>query len=180
MIAITNRLLWEGDFVEYMKKIIEKKPKMLVLREKDLSQDEYEKLAILTKSLCDEAGVPFLIHTHYEVAEKLGCSGVHMSMDNLRKAAGKLREFSTVSVSCHRLDEIKEAEDLGATQIILGNIYETDCKKGLPGKGLDFLHEVCELSSVPVYGIGGINLDRLEEVMAAGAAGGCMMSGFVR
>lgn len=59
----------------------------------------------------------------------------------------------------------------GATQIILGTIFETECKKGLKGKGLEFVREICKACPVPVYAIGGINLERLQQVMDAGAAG---------
>ena len=33
---------------------------------------------------------------------------------------------------------------------------------------------------IDTFAIGGINMERLPQVMEAGAAGGCMMSGFMR
>lgn len=75
---------------------------------------------------------------------------------------------------------MKTAVKNGATQIILGTIFETECKKGLKGKGLEFVREICKACPVPEYAIGGINMERLPQVMDAGAAGGCMMSGFMR
>ena len=65
-------------------------------------------------------------------------------------------------------------------RLFAGNIFETDCKKGLPGRGLSFLQEVCKQVSIPVYGIGGITPDRMEQLLLAGASGGCMMSGFLK
>ena len=62
----------------------------------------------------------------------------------------------------------------GATQIILGTIFETDCKKGLKGKGIGFVEAICKACPLPV------NLERLPQVRKAGAAGGCMMSGFMQ
>jgi thiamine-phosphate pyrophosphorylase len=85
-----------------------------------------------------------------------------------------------LGVSVHSISEALEAELLGATYLIAGNIYETDCKKGLPGKGLEYLRDVCAAVSIPVYAIGGITKDRLSEIKQAGAAGGCMMSGMMR
>ena len=84
-----------------------------------------------------------------------------------------------------------------------GHIFATDCKKGLPPRGLDFLKSVCDAVGIPVYAIGGINIassddstasdapsaydampdinvPRLSEVMECGAAGGCIMSGMMR
>ena len=45
---------------------------------------------------------------------------------------------------------------------------------------LSFVKEICEACPVPVYAIGGIRETNLGDVMAAGAAGGCMMSGYMR
>ena len=78
------------------------------------------------------------------------------------------------------MEDMELAVKSGASQIILGTIFETECKKGLKGKGVEFVREVCEKCPVPVYAIGGINMERLPIIMQAGAAGGCMMSGFMR
>ena len=90
------------------------------------------------------------------------------------------KNFMEISVSCHSMEDMNHAVKNGATQIILGTIFETECKKGLKGKGLGFVAEICKACSVPVYAIGGINLERLQQVIDVGAAGGCMMSGFMR
>lgn len=62
----------------------------------------------------------------------------------------------------------------------LGHIFATQCKPGLPPRGLALLKEVCTHSPIPVYAIGGITLANLPQVLEAGAAGGCMMSGFMK
>ena len=72
------------------------------------------------------------------------------------------------------------AKKLGADYAFAGNIYETDCKKGLAGRGLDFIKSVVEIADFPVYAIGGITAARMPEILQAGAAGGCMMSGFMK
>ena len=64
--------------------------------------------------------------------------------------------------------------------LLLGTIFETECKKGLKGKGLLFVREVCDYcrsyGNIPVFAIGGITPDNIEDVKKAGARGGCMMS----
>ena len=69
---------------------------------------------------------------------------------------------------------------LGADYVFAGNIFETDCKKGLPGRGLEFLENVCEAVNIPVYAIGGISEEKMPQILGTGAAGGCMMSGFMQ
>ena len=79
------------------------------------------------------------------------------------------------------MEDAKEAERLGVSYMTAGHIYVTDCKKGLPPRGLPFLQNVCQAVQIPVYGIGGIKIDeaQLLELKNAGAAGGCVMSGMM-
>ena len=51
-----------------------------------------------------------------------------------------------IGVSIHSAEEAKEAVSLGASYLTAGHIFTTDCKKGVPARGLEFLKEVCEIS----------------------------------
>ncbi|MFQ9412022.1 MAG: thiamine phosphate synthase [Evtepia gabavorous] len=51
--------------------------------------------------------------------------------------------FSSLGTSCHSVAEALEAQALGATYLLAGHIFDTSCKPGLPGRGLDFLAQVC-------------------------------------
>lgn len=184
-IVITNRALVQGDFLKQIQKVIQLHPHAVILREKDLSDEEYEVLAEKLLSLCKEEKVDCFLHSRISVAYRLGCKRIHLSIPSLEamdeeKYSQLKKEFQEISVSCHSMEDVEMAVKSGATQIILGTIFETECKKGLKGKGLEFVREICKACPVPVYAIGGINMERLQMVMEAGAAGGCMMSGFMR
>ena len=84
--------------------------------------------------------------------------------------------FEVLGASCHSVEDALEAQSLGCTYITAGHVFETDCKKGLPGRGLDFLRNVCAAVDIPVYGIGGIDADNIVLVREAGASGACLMS----
>ena len=189
MIAVTNRHLSPDDPLERIRKIAERKPRAIILREKDLPEAEYREMAEKVLDICRKSGVPLFIHSHMETAGSLNCPYIHLSIPKLRtllqtgenETGGSLSgRFREISVSCHSPEDIREAAEAGATQIILGNIFETDCKKGLPGKGLTFLEDAIRVSDVPVYAIGGITPDNLRDVLDAGAAGACMMSWWYR
>ncbi|MBP5738285.1 MAG: thiamine phosphate synthase [Abditibacteriota bacterium] len=172
LIAVTNRRLVSGDFLTQLKKIADLKPEALFLREKDLSDGEYLALARKVREIFPD----MFVCGRIGVAREMGCRRIHLPFGDFLTA--DLSGFDEVSVSCHSLEEAKSSS--GADMIVLGTIFETDCKKGLKGKGLDFLREVCAAVSVPVYAIGGITPHRLPEIKKAGAAGGCMMSYFMR
>ena len=87
-----------------------------------------------------------------------------------------IHPFSYVGASVHSVSEAKEAEKLGATCLIAGHIFSTDCKKDVPPRGLIFLKEVCESVDIPVFGIGGIAKENASDVLMTGAKGMCIMS----
>ena len=53
-IVITNRALVQGDFLKQMEKVIALHPHAVILREKDLPDEEYEKLAKNIKKYFEE------------------------------------------------------------------------------------------------------------------------------
>lgn len=184
-IVITNRSLVRGDFWKQMEKVIHLLPHAVIIREKDLPEKEYKELAEKILHLCRVEGVRCFLHSRMDIAKDLGCENIHLSIPRLQSMnaaeQSQLKEdFREISVSCHSMEDMEYAVKNGASQIILGTIFETECKQGLKGKGLDFVRDICQKCPVPVYAIGGINLTRLPLVMEAGAAGGCMMSGFMR
>ena len=184
-IVITNCMLVQGDFLEQMEKVIALHPHAVILREKDLPDEEYEKLAKNILILCEREGVLCFLHSRIDMARKLKCVQIHLSVPALQSLSEQERsalrkDFQELSISCHSMEDVEIAMAGGATQIILGTIFETECKKGVLGKGVEFVREICQKCPLPVYAIGGMNLQRLPLVIDAGAAGCCMMSGFMQ
>ena len=122
-----------------------------------------------------------ILHNFARTAEKLKHDAIHLPLPVLRTLCVEERKaFKVLGASCHSIEDAKEAERLGCTYITAGHIFETDCKKGLKGRGLDFLGEVCESVSIPVYAIGGIDAQNFEEIKKTGAYGACIMSGLMK
>ena len=184
-IVITNRHLVQGDFLKQLEKVTKLHLHALILREKDLADDAYESLAKKVFDLCKREDITFFLHTKIEIARKIGCQNIHLSIPVLKglsetEKKALTEDFCEISISCHSMEDVKIAMAGGATQIILGTIFETECKKGVLGKGVEFVREICQKCPLPVYAIGGMNLQRLPLVIDAGAAGCCMMSGFMQ
>lgn len=181
LICITNRKLCSNNFSDQIEMIASAHPKAIVLREKDLSEKEYEQLARQVMQICQKHGTQCILHSFSNVAIALGAVAVHMPLPLLQKMTPQEKShFQIIGASCHSLEEAKEAQDLGCTYITAGHIFLTDCKKGLPGRGLPFLEEICKTVRIPVYAIGGISSQNMESVRKTGVAGACIMSGFMR
>ena len=101
--------------------------------------------------------VPLIINQNISVAAKLKLPNIHLSMPDLRKYKNELLPFIQLGASVHSVSEAVEAQELGASYLIAGHIFSTDCKKGVPPRGLSFLTEVCDAVTIPVFAIGGIS-----------------------
>ncbi|MBL4933114.1 thiamine phosphate synthase [Clostridium paridis] len=176
LICITNKKLCKDDFLNRINLLAKGNPYGIMLREKDLTLFEYEALAIKVKEICDINKVSLIINQNIDVALKLNIPNIQLSMSNLRLYKDKLSKFTNIGASIHSVEEVTEAQELGATYLIAGHIFLTDCKKGVPEKGLSFLEEVCNEANIPVFAIGGITDDKLGTVKNAGATGVCVMS----
>ena len=185
-IAVTNRLLCQGDFLARVEMLAKgKKYQAILLREKDLTEEEYETLASEVLAITGHYGKKCILHSFVHVAERLRHPYLHLPLSLWEKfpmeKRRKMRDiFQEIGTSVHSASQLQEAVALGADYVTAGHIFTTDCKKGLPPRGLSFLHDICEQSPFPVYGIGGITEDNEEDVIRQGAAGVCIMSGCMR
>ncbi len=190
IITVTNRNLCERPFLEQIERVCKQRPRAIVLREKDLTEEEYYQLAREVWDICEKYEICLILHTFFKVARELNIARIHLplpkleaiSKTSLRDFKEELSFFATIGVSIHSVEEALAAQKLGATYITAGHIYATDCKKGFVPRGLEFLKDICQAVEIPVYGIGGINLDRekIKSVEEAGAAGSCIMSAMMR
>lgn len=178
IMVVTNRQLCEEGVLERIERIAQAHPSGIILREKDMEEKTYRELARCVLEICKRYGTPCILHNFVEIAEELETTAIHLPLPVLRKLSNEKKEkFTVLGASCHSVEEAREAEALGCTYITAGHIFETNCKKGLPGRGIFFLREVCESISIPVYAIGGISAGNIQEIRTTGAAGACVMSG---
>lgn len=115
-----------------------------------------------------------LVNSRADIARAAGAHGVHLPSDSLRVSDIRawLPNNFIIGKSVHSKSEASRARAEGADYILLGHLFPTPSKSGYgPHLGLDYLRKVCYGSSVPVFGLGGINADRIESVLYSGAAG---------
>jgi thiamine-phosphate pyrophosphorylase len=153
--------------------------KFIQLREKHLPTRKLLDMGYWMSELTKEYGAKLFINDRVDIALAVGAAGVHLGQASIpahavRKIAG---DKLLVGVSTHGINEALEAEKDGADFITLGPIYQTPSKLkyGSP-IGINILREVKSKVSIPVLAIGGIKLDKVKEVMEAGADGLALIS----
>lgn len=176
--VVTNRkLIKSGDLYDKVSGALKYGAKNIILREKDLNYSELYKLASKIKCLTDKYYANLIVNGNIRVTEAVKAYAYHTNFDNFKKLEGV--NIKT-GVSVHSLEEAIRAEKRGAAYLLCGNVYETDCKPGLKGKGLDYIRNISAKVNVPVIAIGGINEKNIKDVIKAGAKGVAIMSSVMR
>lgn len=201
IIAITNRKLCRNrSFDEAIDTALEDNVRYIIIREKDLSIQEYIKFVndiqlhihnifpdTQTKIIMNLGNVENIVEL-FEIINNTGCRNVHMpiyTLDKLEASASDnqnnifndiRKELDIFGISIHSVNDIEKTCRFKPDYYIAGHIFNTECKKGKVPRGLDFIENICKSTDIPVYGVGGINKDNMKEVINAGASGVCMMS----
>lgn len=144
---------------------------LLQLRAKKSSPSEVEKLALRMLPITRALGVPLIINDHLEVAAAVGSEGVHVGQDDeaVAKARAVVGPDVFVGKSTHSVAQACAAADEKADYIGFGPLYATSTKPDYVPIGLADIAEVHRRLSLPIFCIGGVNAERLTEILTAGA-----------
>ncbi len=183
---ITDRTQTRGrSLVEVVKAGLEGGVRLVQLREKDLSGKDLFYLAKELRELTSQYNAKLLINDRVDIALAVGADGVHLGRQSMSvKDARRAVEISSLPVtvpiigtSTHSLKEALQAEADGADFITFGPVYYTPSKSsyGAP-VGIDKLKEAARAVNLPIYALGGVKKENIEEVMSADAYGVAVIS----
>lgn len=155
---------------------------LVQLRAKTQSLSEIAKLGRELHLLTADAGVPFVINDHPEIARDLGAEGVHVGQDDISviRARSIAGEQCFVGRSTHSLAQANAAVGEGADYIGFGPLFATPTKPDYKPVGLADIHAVHTQVHLPIFCIGGIKLENLAQVIAAGARRVVIVSGLLQ
>lgn len=143
------------------------------LRDRAASARDLYELCRDAVAVCAEGGAALLVNDRVDVARAAGASGAHLGSHGLPVEAARrvLEPWQQLGVSVHSVQEAIAAARGGADYLIYGHVYPTASHPGEPGRGLPGLRAVVAAVDIPVLAIGGIDRDRVGEVMTSGCAG---------
>jgi thiamine-phosphate pyrophosphorylase len=141
------------------------------LREKSLSDRELLERARNVRRWTRETRTLFLVNDRPDIARLAEADGVHLGQDDLlvREARRILGPGPIIGVSTHSIDQLRQAVLDGASYIGVGPTFKSSTKEFAELAGLDLVRQAAELTSLPAFVIGGVNLQNIGEAVAAGA-----------
>jgi thiamine-phosphate pyrophosphorylase len=162
-----------GDLVPFLDAVLAGGVDIVQLREKGLEAGEELALLEVFAAACRRHGGLLAVNDRADVALAAGADVLHLGQDDLPVPVARqiLGPGPVIGRSSHSpaQSSLAAAEE-GVDYFCAGPVWTTPTKPGRPATGLDLLSHVAALRpSRPWFAIGGIGLDRLDDVLAAGA-----------
>ncbi|HTV38988.1 MAG TPA: thiamine phosphate synthase [Candidatus Sulfotelmatobacter sp.] len=171
---------------------------LIQLRAKRSSPDEICRMAEAIVPITKRAGVRLVVNDYPDIACEVGAEFCHLGQEDFFDAGHKhVRElkitsetpsastlqpfnastpFLQIGLSSHAPEQAQRAIEAGADYIAVGPVYATGTKPGRKPVTLEYVRWAAQNVKAPWFAIGGINLENLDDVLAAGAGGICVVS----
>ena len=171
----------EKDFYTCIEEAIKGGVKIVQLREKNISTKDFYEKALKVKEICKNYGALFIINDRLDIAQVVGADGVHLGQSDMpiEKAREILKDKFLIGATARNVEEAKRAELLGADYIGSGAIFGTSTKDNAKKLEMEELKKIVTSVKIPVFAIGGINIDNVSSLKNIGLQGICAVSGIL-
>jgi len=157
---------------------------LIQLRAKQSSLDEIRRMASALREITRQADVGLVINDYPSIAQEVAADFCHLGQEDFLGLPGErdqpLRSYAPTlppfGLSTHSPEQAREAIRSGASYIGVGPVYATATKPQAKPVTLEFVHWAAASLTRPWFAIGGITLQNLDEVLAAGARRVCIVS----
>ena len=156
---------------------------LIQLRAKNSSPDEIRAMAEKIIPITKRANVGFVINDHLAIAQEIGADICHLGQEDFFDAGHthishlpSANSHLLIGLSTHAPAQAQRALDAGADYIAIGPIYATGTKPTAKPVTLEYARWAAANATVPWFAIGGINLQTLDAVLAAGVKRICVVS----
>ena len=155
---------------------------VIQLRGKQRSISELTDMAAALQDITHRSSTPLIANDHAEIARQVPVEGIHVGQDDdpVERVRKKARRNLWVGKSTHSLEQAVAAQQEGADYIGFGPLFATPTKPDYKPIGLTDIARVHENVGLPIFCIGGITIENLEQVIAAGARRVVIVSGMLK
>jgi thiamine-phosphate pyrophosphorylase len=153
---------------------------LVQLRAKNWPRERIAETAAALAPVCRDAGVWFVVNDHPDLAAAVGAPLAHLGQEDFfdaghRTTADAAPPGVQLGLSSHAPEQARRALAAGAAYIAVGPVHATATKPGRPAVTLEYVRWAAANIAAPWFAIGGINLQNLDEVLAAGARRVCVV-----
>ena len=172
------------DSAAWVKRLAPLGVRLVQLRIKEQPHETLRREIREARACCASAGMQLIVNDHWQLALATGCDFVHLGQGDLDSAdVPALRRAGVrLGLSTHDEGELARALSLQPDYVALGPIYPTLLKvMPWPAQGLERITQwKRRVGTIPLVAVGGLTLERLPGVFAAGADVAAVVTDIVR
>jgi len=175
------------DAVEVARQLCDGGSDLIQLRAKTSTADEILRLAEALLPITAEAEVGLVINDHSKVAMRVGALACHLGQEDFFDSHYTRADQITgcppqikLGLSTHAPEQARRALAAGPDYIAIGPVFATGTKPSAKPVTLDYVRWAAANVPTPWFAIGGITLQNLDEVLAAGARRICVVSAILK
>lgn len=161
----------EQSLLTRLDKILEQEVTLIQARLKSLTSQQAAEFFVNAQPLCRAKGAHLLINSDVEGFEKLDADGVHLTSRHLMALTQKPPIKGWIAASCHNPAELLQAQRLGLDFAVLAPVLPTLTHPMTPSLGWQKFHEWVKPINIPVYALGGVSRESLDEARKMGGQG---------
>jgi thiamine-phosphate pyrophosphorylase len=169
--VVTDARRDRGDLGTFLGRVCDGGADLVQLREKDATDDELRRHAVVFRRVCDATGTLFVLNDRPDLAVEVGADGAHVGQDDLdpAKARELVGDDLLLGLSTHGPGQLDAALEAPVDHVGVGPVHATPTKPGRPGIGLEAVRYAAANATVPWFVTGGMNERTVPEVVATGA-----------
>lgn len=156
---------------------------LIQLRAKKSTPGEIRRMAEAILPVTRGANVGLVINDYPDIAREVGAELCHLGQEDFFDAGhvqcSEIRSQKPevrIGLSTHSLEQAKRALAAGADYLAIGPVYATGTKPTAKPVTLEYVRRAAANVNIPWFAIGGVNLENLGDVLAAGARRVCVVS----
>ncbi len=161
-------------FFQALSRAVKTSPQLIQVREKNLSSSDLEAFTKEVLSVCRSTGSKVLVNTHFDIADRVGADGVHLTSQQL-KSTIRRPQVPLCAASCHSKEDLVRVDELELDFAVLSPVKVTASHPDENPLGWSLFQSLIEEVKTPVYALGGLLKEDLSDAWTHGAAGISML-----
>ncbi len=176
----------DAVLIENLQKILNKGVRLIQARLKSLSAETVNVFLAQAYPLCKQHGALLLINSAVKLTEQghvfndmelvhgdmaVGIDGIHLTSQHLMAKSRRPEQVKWLSASCHNLEELQHAQQIGVDFVVLAPVLATQTHPDVNPLGWAQFRDMVSLSNKPVYALGGMTETCLNAAREAGGQG---------
>lgn len=153
--------------------------KLIQARLKNLPADAVDAFIRQAYPLCQQQQAVLLVNSAVVDADKLNVDGMHLTAVHLMALTERPANMPWLSASCHTLEELSHAQNVGVDFVVLAPVLPTATHPGSATLGWEKFEELVAQINMPVYALGGMAAEDLTATCQAGGQGVASIRAFI-